>query len=176
MIESHLDIVQYLASRECNGRRTGSPGSRAAREYIIDQMMRAGLHPFFGIRGYIHNFTLQPGNIRGSNILGFIPGEGALKNRYILIDAHYDHLGKDKAGLGYYPGADDNASSIAAILHTAKIIQDMPAMLSGSRRSIIFSCFDSEEPPYFRSENMGANRFCTDFPDIIANMDMTVVL
>lgn len=171
-----MDMVQYLASRECNGRRTGTPGGIAARNYLVDQMMRAGLQPFFGKNGYLHHFSGLPDNLSGANILGFIPGIGNLKNKYILVDAHYDHLGQDKTGLGYYPGADDNASSIATILHTAKIIFDFSQKESNSRRSIIFSFFDAEEPPYFKSEHMGADHFCKDFPEIVENIDLAIVL
>ncbi|MDZ7796620.1 MAG: hypothetical protein U5N56_06070 [Candidatus Marinimicrobia bacterium] len=70
MIDPIIDIVHFLASRQCSGRRTGTSGSAAAREYIIDNMIRAGIHPFAGINGYVHPFGGLPDNVKGSNIIG----------------------------------------------------------------------------------------------------------
>ena len=76
MIDSIIDMVHFLASRECSGRRTGTPGSAAARDYIIDNMMRAGIHPG-GTDGYIHQFSGLPEGKTGSNIIGVVPGRGS---------------------------------------------------------------------------------------------------
>ncbi len=176
MIDSIIDMVHFLASRECSGRRTGTPGSAAARTYIIDNMMRAGIHPFGGINGYMHQFTGLPEGVIGSNIIGLIPGKGELMDRFIVVDAHYDHLGKYKTGLRYYPGADDNAAAIAAILHAAKLFIEMESGQEEQRRSIIVTCFDAEEPPYFNSEHMGVVHFCKDFPEIIERIDLAIIL
>ncbi|MDZ7822446.1 MAG: M28 family peptidase [Candidatus Marinimicrobia bacterium] len=176
MIDSVINIVHFLASRKCSGRRTGTPGSAAAREYIIDNMIRAGIHPFAGINGYVHPFGGLPENARGSNIIGFIPGRGELAERFILVDAHYDHLGKHKTGLRYYPGADDNAAAVAAVLHASKIFIETESGTTYARRSILVTCFDAEEPPYFNSEHMGVAHFCKDFPGIIQHIDLAIIL
>ena len=176
MIDPVIDIVHYLASRECNGRRTGTPGSAAARRYIVDNMIRAGIHPFGGINGYVHPFGGLPDGETGSNIIGIIPGKGALMDRFILMDAHYDHLGKHKTELKYYPGADDNAAAIAAILHAGKQFIETETEHVGDRRSILITCFDAEEPPYFNSEHMGVEHFCKDFPEIIGRIDLAIIL
>jgi hypothetical protein len=176
MLDSHIDMVHFLASRACSGRRTGTPGSEAARKYIIDNMMRAGIHPFAGVSGFEHPFSGLPDGVTGSNIIGFIPGKGLLGERIILIDAHYDHLGKYKTGLRYYPGADDNAAAIAAILHAANAYIDAVADDPDQRRSILVTCFDAEEPPYFNSPHMGIAHFCKDFPEIIEKIDLAIIL
>jgi hypothetical protein len=177
MVDPIIDIVHFLASRACNGRRTGTPGSAAARTYIIDNMLRAGIHPFSGTNGYTHPFGGLPEGETGANIIGIIPGRGALMDRFILLDAHYDHLGKYKTGLRYYPGADDNAAAIAAVLHTAnRFIASDNIEQAADRRSILITCFDAEEPPYFNSEHMGVVRFCNDFPEIIERIDLAIIL
>jgi len=176
MQDSQIDMVHFLASRACSGRRTGTPGSEAARNYIIDNMIRAGIHPFGSDGSFIHPFGELPDGESGANIIGLIPGRGALAERIILIDAHYDHLGKYKTGLRYYPGADDNAAAIAAIIHAAATLNETLAENKDERRSIMITCFDAEEPPYFNSEHMGAAHFCKDFPDIIARIDLAIIL
>jgi hypothetical protein len=53
--------------------------------------------------------------VETANVAGIIRGES---DKTIIISAHYDHLGKnDKL---YYPGADDNASGVAALLELAE--------------------------------------------------------
>lgn len=175
MLDPIIDIVHYLASRECNGRRTGTPGSLAARDYIIDNMIRAGIHPGTA-NGFVHEFSDLPEGGTGSNIIGVIPGRGSLRDRFILIDAHYDHLGKNKTGLEYYPGADDNASAIAAMLHAAKLFVETEEYNDNDRRSLIITCFDAEEPPFFNSEHMGVQHFCNDFPEIVKHIDLAIIL
>lgn len=77
-----------------------------------------------------------------TNVSGMIKGKS---NTYILIGAHYDHLGeveiqKDNE-LGYYPGADDNASGVSALLYlTNKFTRD-----ATYNNSIIFTAFSAEE-------------------------------
>jgi Zn-dependent M28 family amino/carboxypeptidase len=83
------------------------------------------------------------------NILGYIEGEN--KNEYVVIAAHYDHLGMDEALAGdkIYNGADDNASGVSAVLQIAK------AFLAGGEkpeRSIIFAFWDGEELGLLGSE------------------------
>jgi len=175
MIDPIIDIVHFLASRKCNGRRTGTRGSRAARDYIIDNMMKAGISPGTA-EGYIHEFGGLPDGETGSNIIGVVPGRGKLRDRFILIDAHYDHLGKYKTGLRYYPGADDNASAVATLLHAGQQFVESEQHNNDDRRSLIITCFDAEEPPYFNSEHMGVEHFCKDYPEIMEHMDLAIIL
>ncbi|MDZ7796621.1 MAG: M28 family peptidase [Candidatus Marinimicrobia bacterium] len=108
--------------------------------------------------------------------MGIIPGKGELAERFILVDAHYDHLGKYKTGLRYYPGADDNAAAIAALLHTSKMFVETENSDTHSRRSILVTFFDAEEPPYFNSRHMGVVHFCKDFPELIEHIDLAIIL
>lgn len=175
MLDPIIDIVHYLASRECNGRRTGTPGSLAARDYIIDNMIKAGIHPGTA-NGFIHEFEGLPDGKLGSNIIGIVPGRGALRNRFILVDSHYDHLGEGDEGLKYYAGADDNASAVASMLHAGESFVEAEEYNNKDRRSLILTCFDAEEPPYFNSEHMGVEHFCKDYPEIIEHIDIAIIL
>ncbi|KXK56447.1 MAG: aminopeptidase [Chlorobi bacterium OLB5] len=86
-----------------------------------------------------------------NNVIGMIEGnDKTLKNEYILIGAHMDHLGD---GLKYgslhdshvaeiHNGADDNASGIAGVLELAQYFSENKKNL---KRSIIFMTFSGEE-------------------------------
>ncbi len=83
------------------------------------------------------------------NVVGLIEGtDPLLKNQYIVIGAHYDHLGNGGKGsssripdtLGVHNGADDNASGVSAILEVA---QKFAGNLN--KRSIVVVAFGAEE-------------------------------
>jgi hypothetical protein len=70
------------------------------------------------------------------NVIGLLPGrDPELKNEYILLGGHLDHLGVGLDGF-IYPGADDNAASAAAILETIRVLG---ASGFSPRRSIVFA-------------------------------------
>jgi aminopeptidase YwaD len=76
------------------------------------------------------------------NIIGFIPGcDDKLKDEYVILGAHLDHVGKQGDTL-YFPGANDNASGSAALLEVAKAFS--LAELK-SKRTLVFILFSSEE-------------------------------
>ena len=82
------------------------------------------------------------------NVLALVPGtDPALKHQYVVIGAHFDHLGRSSfgamdpgAGNAIRHGADDNASGTAAVMELARLFALEPA-----RRSIIFANFSGEE-------------------------------
>jgi aminopeptidase YwaD len=89
-------------------------------------------------------------NGKSSNVVGLIEGSDAkLKSEYIIIGAHYDHLGLGgPESLAANPeaqihhGADDNASGTSALLELARVmISDRPKV----KRSVIFMAFAAEE-------------------------------
>ena len=71
-------------------------------------------------------------------------------DRWVLVAAHYDHLGR--AGGHTYRGADDNAAAVAILVDVANSI----ARTRPQGRGILFAAFDAEEPPYFLSDSMGS--------------------
>ena len=82
------------------------------------------------------------------NVVGKIEGtDPALKNEYLIIGAHLDHVGS-QAGL-LFPGANDNASGSAGVLQLAKAFQESQIK---PKRSIIFILFASEEQGLFGSK------------------------
>jgi Zn-dependent M28 family amino/carboxypeptidase len=145
-----LGDVRTLSSAEFGGRRTGTEGSRKAQAYLQARFQALGLRPFGGAFAEPFSFThknikglLTPGRAykteypQSVNYIGFIPGS-AKEARYIVVSAHYDHLGEKGGKL--YPGADDNASGVAAMLAIAKWFKAHPP-----QHSIVFAAFDGEE-------------------------------
>jgi len=76
------------------------------------------------------------------NVIGFLPGEHQkLKNEYILIGAHLDHLGIGLDG-SVYNGADDNAASVAVLLELAGYFQETNFKPD---RTLVFIAWAGEE-------------------------------
>lgn len=87
------------------------------------------------------NADYQP-EVKTFNLVGMIEGsDPLLKNEYIVIGAHLDHVG-GQCGEIYYPGANDNASGSAAVLEIARVFSLLEPKPS---RSLLFVLFASEE-------------------------------
>ncbi len=153
-LKSH---VYYLASDSLLGRGFGTPQGAQAAQYIAQQLEDAGVEPLNGT--YFHPFNHRQGilNIPGTNVAGIITGsDPQLKEEYIVIGAHYDHLGwKISDGdTVVYNGADDNASGTAAII---EIGRNLAGAENRPGRSVILVAFDGEE-----SGLIGSTRFVED--------------
>lgn len=136
--------VYTLASDEMKGRKAGSEDAARAREYIAGQFEAMGLKPY-AADGYGMRFT-RGGN-EYCNMVGIIPGsDPVLKDEYIVLGAHYDHLGVKREQV--YNGADDNASGTAAVIEIARELMKDPGALG---RSVILAAFDAEEIGLFGS-------------------------
>lgn len=84
------------------------------------------------------------------NIVAVLPGiDSVLKNEYIVVGAHFDHIGMGGPGSGsraldtvaVHNGADDNASGVAAMIELA----EKAAAEKSNKRSIVFAAFGGEE-------------------------------
>jgi TolB protein len=88
--------------------------------------------------------------VDAENVAGVIPGKGALANEYVVIGAHYDHLGRGGKGsmrpneTAIHNGADDNASGTAAVLVAARRLQSSLSSVA-NRRGVIVALFSAEE-------------------------------
>ncbi len=89
-------------------------------------------------------------NVNTQNVVSILPGsDPILKNEYLVIGAHFDHLGWGGKGSGsrmpdttaIHYGADDNASGVAGILELARVLRNGKPI----GRSIIFVAFGAEE-------------------------------
>lgn len=132
--------VYFMASDSLNGRKAGSPEARQVATYIAQQYAEAGLKPFF--EDWYQDFGISGSlNANCRNVVGWIEGnDEQLKNQYIVVGAHYDHLGVKKGQI--YNGADDNASGSAAVIEMARWLYLHRSEL---KYSVIFCAFDAEE-------------------------------
>ncbi|MCA9281981.1 MAG: M28 family peptidase [Phycisphaeraceae bacterium] len=101
-----------------------------------------------------------------ANVGGILRGKGALADEWIIIGAHYDHVGYGhlagarRSNVGrLHPGADDNASGTAGVLVLGKRLKEQyDAMGAGDNaRSILFLCFAGEEMGLLGSKHFVEN-------------------
>ena len=156
--------INFLASDELQGREAGFHGSRVTSEYIVSLLQWMGVSPLADC--YFQPFDayrkerqkkgrleVHPDSIvklkqevhqklSMRNVLGMIPGKNT--KEYVIVGAHFDHLGIDPAldGDQIYNGADDNASGVSAVLQIARAF-----LASGQQpeRNVIFAFWDGEE-------------------------------
>lgn len=104
----------------------------------------------------IHVKTNYVSDALSSNVLGMIEGsDPLLKNEYVVVAAHLDHVGR-QADDFFFPGANDNASGVAALLEIAHLMQEGEV---SPARSVIFAAFTGEE-----SGLRGAEHFVQHWP------------
>lgn len=147
--------VQFLASPELAGRRSGSPEGAITGSYVAAEFQKLGLQPVGDEGTFFQPFERMEAVLREidgkqqieqrkltcRNVLAWLPGsDPARADDYVLIAAHYDHLGRN--GDTFFPGADDNASGVAGLLAIAKALATGPRK---PRRSVLFAAFDAEE-------------------------------
>lgn len=145
-----MDDVRTLASPAMAGRRTGTEGSKLAQAYIAKRFEQLGLQPYGA--GYAMPFSFTHTSVRAlvgvgntyktkypsaANLVGYIKGSKE-PGRIMVVSAHYDHLGERNGVI--YPGADDNASGVAAMLAVAFHFRQHPP-----QNTIVFVAFDAEE-------------------------------
>jgi len=142
MVRKHL---YTLASDDMQGRKSGTEGIEKAAKYIENEFQKIGLSTFDGLDSYRQTFNFTPRGskeeITSSNIIGVLEGSSK-KDEYIVISAHYDHLGMKKSGSGdlIYNGANDDASGVTGVLTLAEYFKKV-----GNERSIVFAAFTAEE-------------------------------
>jgi hypothetical protein len=165
------DIV-YLADDRLEGRGTGTAGNDSAAAWIARRDAALGLRALHvdtsrtecragaipaSCRTYLQRFVARgpelahsgrPDGVATQNVVALVPGrEPALAGQYVVLGAHFDHLGRStigamdpEAGNAIRNGADDNASGTAAVLELARLLAAHPA-----RRSVVIVHFSGEE-------------------------------
>ncbi|MGB5942063.1 MAG: M20/M25/M40 family metallo-hydrolase [Leeuwenhoekiella sp.] len=145
IVKSHLD---FLASDALAGRETGTAGIRQAADYAIGIFKKAGTTPFY--LNYQDDFDAK--GAEAFNIVAKVTGtDPQLKEQYIIVGAHYDHIGsgEDVNGDTIANGANDNASGSTAVLELAKYFAANPP-----KRSLLFTLFSAEEKGLLGSKHL----------------------
>lgn len=139
--ESVSATLKFLSSDELKGREAGTEGAEMAAKYLEDIFIKNNIKPYFAsYRDTLTNFP-EP----AYNIVGVLEGTDAkLKNEYIIISAHYDHIGvaaEPVNGDSIFNGADDNATGATTVAELVNFY----AKAKSNKRSILFCFFAAEE-------------------------------
>jgi hypothetical protein len=140
-------VVEALTDEAMQGRDNQTAGSVLAQDHLIDLLDDFAEPVTAGATGPMAFRRDFP---EGTNVLGLIPG-GDRADEYVILGAHYDHLGTDCGGEAgsFCPGAADNAAGVAAVLEVGRALAggDEPPS-----RSVILAFWDAEEDGLFGSQ------------------------
>jgi hypothetical protein len=188
--------VTVLASPAFDGRGTGTAGNDSAAMFLARRYNALRLASIAqadrpacasgGVTGKAECFILPftasvpvrnaaPRQLKTQNVAAIIPGKGPLAGEYVIVGAHFDHLGRDSAnardpekGHVVHPGADDNGSGTVATMELARRFAKQPA-----NRSVIIVNFTGEELGL-----LGSTQFAGNLPvpkdkvQAMVNLDM----
>jgi Zn-dependent M28 family amino/carboxypeptidase len=141
---SEVSIPVANVTLKAAARLGGVPSARLSQACLATRRTR---RPVQGLHGSGQAARLLARVVRRGrymrNVIGVLVGsDPKLRHEAVVIGAHHDHLGLDSEGL--HPGANDNASGIAALLEIARALGSLPpARLP--RRSVLLVAFDGEE-------------------------------
>ena len=143
-----LDVVaihREIAALE----ETGSAWN--ARELKARVRMRLRLEP--------------PETVTAYNVIGLIDGfDASMADDLVIVSCHYDGLGRAPDG-ALYPGANGNASGVAAMLEIARLWQEQQFQ---PRRSVLFAAWAGGELPYSGAHYLRDKRGYTSHFDVMA--------
>lgn len=158
--DSLLAVVEFLAAHET--RRFTSQGAASTVSYITRRLTGLGIpveHNYVNVKDRLGNSVVV------TNVLADLSGAGFDLNT-LLVCAHYDSRAKDWREPA--PGADDNASGVAVLLETARVLAK-----GGRRPSVTLAFFGGEEDSLLGSKAFAENAL-DDHPGLrgVVNVDM----
>lgn len=137
-LETHIG---FLSDSLCQGRGMGTPGGGEAASWVARRFEHIGLQKIGDSWG--KSFKTPDGQI-GRNIIGTLYGsQKSLIDRYIIVGAHFDHLGVLDGRI--YHGADANASGVVAMTSIAEMLATTMSIGRNYSHNIIFVAFDGKE-------------------------------
>jgi Zn-dependent M28 family amino/carboxypeptidase len=99
---------------------------------------------FWEQTGYnVNAQTFKVGSVACENLVVEIPGESK-PDEILVVGAHYDTVSVS-------PGANDNGSAVAALLEISRLFSE-----TSTSKTLRFVAFVNEEPPFFKTRNMGS--------------------
>lgn len=144
-------LMNFLASDALKGREAGTEGIAEAAAFIEAEFKSNSIEPYFSsYRDTLNNFKPT-----AYNVVGWIPGnDPELKNEFILVGAHYDHIGiiNSTNGDAIANGANDNASGTITVMELARYF----GAAQSNKRSLIFALFSAEEKGLMGSKHLAS--------------------
>ena len=160
--EETLKHLEFLTSEEVAGRGAGTSQAMKTAEYIAACLESYGVRPFRSVsyfqpfslpstgKGGSSSYTQTYREISGStavvknekkghNVVGYLPS-GRKNAPYVIVGAHFDHIGIIDGKV--YPGADDNASGVTALLELARMFGKRYQEKGDLEANIVFVAFD----------------------------------
>ena len=179
--------IRIVAADSMMGRDTPSPGLEKTAQYVADEFKKFGLKPGGDGGTWFQHYpfpndgsltavlqrTFYPRDTMGLNAVGMLEGsDPELKNEYIVISAHMDHIGvsRDEPDT-IYNGADDNGSGTVGVVELAEAFSRPGAR---PKRSIIFLTVSGEE------KGLWGSSYFTSHPPvpierIVANFNIDMI-
>ena len=159
--EGTLKHLENLTSDDVAGRGAGTSQAMRTAEYIAECLESYGVKPFRSV-SFFQPFSLPAGKggstsytqayrevtgsssgvkieKKGHNVVGYLPS-GRKNAPYVIVGAHFDHLGIIDGKV--YPGADDNASGVTALLELARMFGKRHQERGDLEANIVFVAFD----------------------------------
>ena len=159
--------VYYFASDSLKGRAAGSADAAKAAAYIIHEYASMGLKPFYD--DWYMPFSRDGKQYK--DVVAVLEGiDPVLKDQYIVVGAHYDHLGVKNGKI--YNGADDNASGSASVIEIARALC---ANRDKLKRTVVIAAFDAEEIGLYGSEALAIKMIDKDSLDVRLMMSVDMV-
>lgn len=161
----------------------------ADSEYSLDEVfvnsITGNLHSFPLASKFSFKPAFKRNDFIGVNVVGMIKGsDSKLNDSYLIVSAHYDHLGVGPAidGDSIYNGLTDNAMGCAALVEIARSISTMKKapkrsilfiLTSGEEKGLLGSTFYTDNPifPLYKSianVNIDGIAFIDNFRSVIA--------
>lgn len=150
--ESITKTLAFLASDANKGREPGTPEMENVMVFLEQIYKENNVKPYYETyRDKLGNYD-KP----AYNIVGVIEGtDPKLKNEFVVIGAHYDHIGtaKDVEGDIIANGANDNAVGTTAVTELIKYF----GKHKNNKRSIVLALFTAEEKGLLGSRHLAQN-------------------
>ena len=147
-----LEHVKKLSVEIPKNSRSSYDSVKLSAEYIRGEFKKAGY------RSAYQEYKINNMSFRNISAI-----KEAANKRLIIIGAHYDAY--------FNPGADDNMSSVAVLLETAKAAFDLDPSYS-----VNFVAFVNEEPPNFRTDTMGSYVYARNLKEEDADLEGAIIL
>lgn len=163
--------LHYLASDDLAGRKFGTEGIEEAAQYIETIFSTHNVQPFYET----YRDSFQHNDKTGYNLIALKEGnDPKLKDEFIVLGAHYDHIGivnqeKAVAGDSIANGANDNAAGTASIIALAKYFANKE-----TKRSILFVLFSAEEEGLIGSKHL-AKRLKKEKVDVYTMLNFEMI-
>lgn len=160
--------VYFFAADSLQGRGAGTVSAHKAADYIAGEFESMGLKPFY--EDWFLPFA-APGTDAYRDVVAVLEGnDPLLKDQYIVVGAHYDHLGIRDGKV--YNGADDNASGTAAVIELARALCSVRNEL---KRTVVIAAFDAEEIGLYGSTALAKQMLEKDKLDVRLMMSVDMV-